>query len=113
MGLFVRDKYERSVKNQASIVEYGDFAISSQEATHEKATCRAHDWRMKSRVRLSISLLSCEKGQLVKDPRKFLFGKMLCFALLSFYLHYIYVNYPQIVRGAFSKRKTLENTLES
>ena len=47
MGLFVRDEYERLVKNQASKDESMQLATSSQEvykkATREKATCEAHD----------------------------------------------------------------------
>ena len=55
VGLCVRDKCERSMKNQASKIESVDFATSSREATHEKATFGAHDWKMKSCARLSIS----------------------------------------------------------
>ena len=71
VGLFVRDECERLVKNQVSKKESVDFATSSWEATHEKATCGAHDWKMKSRARLSISQLSREKAQPAKYPQKF------------------------------------------
>jgi len=54
------------MKNQASKVELVDFATSSWEATREKATCEAHDWKMKSYARLSILQLSREKGQPAK-----------------------------------------------
>ena len=43
VGLFVKDKCERWVKNQASKDESVEFATSSQEATREKNKCRAHD----------------------------------------------------------------------
>jgi len=66
VGLFVRDKCERSVKNQVSNDESVDFETSLQEATRKKATCGAHDWKMKSRVRLSISRVFREKGQPAK-----------------------------------------------
>ena len=89
MGLIVRNEYERLVKNQVSKVELVDFATSSREATREKDTCGAHDWKMKSRAKLSISRLSHEKGQLAKDPRKFLFGKKLCL-LYQVFTHTIY-----------------------
>ena len=55
VGLFLKDEYERSVKNQASKVESVDFTTNSREATHENVTCGAHDWKMKSCARLSIS----------------------------------------------------------
>ena len=38
VGLFVRDECERSVNNQASKYKLVQFATSSKEATHEKAT---------------------------------------------------------------------------
>ena len=47
MGLIVRDKCERSIKNQASKDEQMDFATGSLVACEKqptkKATCRAHD----------------------------------------------------------------------
>ena len=89
VGLFVRDECERLVKNQISKVESVDFATSSQEATREKATCGAYDWKTKSRARLSFSRLSHGKCQPAKDSRKSLFGKKLCFAL-PFFTHTIY-----------------------
>ena len=55
VGLMVRDECERSVKNQASKDKQVDFVTGLREATCEKATCRAHDWKMKSRARLSFS----------------------------------------------------------
>ena len=75
MGLFVRDECERSVKNQASKDESVEFVTNSQEATREKATCEAHDWKLKNHVMLSSSRVFCEKGHLVKYPRNSLFGK--------------------------------------
>jgi len=68
VGLFVRDECERSVKKKAFKVESVDYATTSWEATRENAMCGAHDWKMKSCAKLSISRLSCEKGQLGKDP---------------------------------------------
>ena len=52
VGLFVKDECERLVKNQISNDESVDFETSSREATREKATCGAHDWKMKSRAKL-------------------------------------------------------------
>ena len=75
VGLIVRDECERSVKNQASKVEQVDFATALREATHKKATCKAHDWKMNSRARLSFLQLSHWKGQPPKDLQKLLFGK--------------------------------------
>ena len=85
---------------------------SSRIATREKATCGAHDWKMKSHVRLSILRLSCEKGQPVKDMRKFMFGKKLCFVLPNLYPHYIYSHYPQIVKSAFQRENPSKYTWE-
>ena len=53
VGLFVRDECERLVKNQASKDELVEFASRSREATREKATCEAHDWKLKNHARLS------------------------------------------------------------
>ena len=57
MGLIIRDECERSVKNQASKDEQVDFVTGLREATRKKAMFRAHDWKMKSRARLSFSRL--------------------------------------------------------
>ena len=51
MSLFVRDEYERLVKNQISKDESVEFASSSQEATLEKAMCEAHEWMLKSHAK--------------------------------------------------------------
>ena len=42
----------------------------------------------------NFSQLSRGWGQLAKDSRNFLYGKQLCFALPSFYPHYIYPHHP-------------------
>ena len=67
-----------------------DFATSSREAAREKATCGAHDWKIKNCAKLSISHLSREKGQLMKDSQKILFGKQLCL-FYQFFTHTIYI----------------------
>ena len=54
VGLSVRDECEKSVKNQVLKVEQMDFVTGSREVTREKATCRVHDWKLKSCARLSI-----------------------------------------------------------
>ena len=80
VGLFVRDECERLVKNQTSKDESMQFATSLRQATHEKAMCEAHDWKLKSHVRLSSSWVFHEKDHLAKYPRNILFGKKLsCF----------------------------------
>ena len=89
VSLFERDECERSMKNQVSKDESVEFATCSREATHEKATCRAHDWKLKSHARLWISQVFCEKGQPAKHPRNCLFGKKLCCFTKSF-THTIY-----------------------
>ena len=62
--LIVRDECERLVKNQASKVEQVDFAIglrlSREKQPAKRATCRAHDWKMKSHARLDFLRLSRE-----------------------------------------------------
>ena len=55
VGLFVRDECKRLVKNQTSKCELVKVVTSSREATHEKATCEAHDWKLKNHARLSSS----------------------------------------------------------
>ena len=55
VGLFVRDECKRLVKNQTSKSELVKVVTSSREATHEKATCEAHDWKLKNHARLSSS----------------------------------------------------------
>ena len=62
MGLIKRDECERSVKNQDSKVEQVDFVtslrLSRKMQPVKKATCRAHDWKIKSHARLDFSRLS-------------------------------------------------------
>ena len=62
--LIVRDECERLVKNQASKVEQVDFAtglrLSREKQPAKRATCRAHDWKMKSQARLDFLQLSRE-----------------------------------------------------
>ena len=66
VGLYVRDECERLVKNQASNDKLVQFANSSREATHEKATCEAHDWKLKSHAKLSSLRVFCKKGHPMK-----------------------------------------------
>ena len=80
VGLLVRDECDRSVKNQASKDESVEFATSSREATYEKTTYGAHDWKLKSHTKLSTSQVFHEKGQPAKHPQNCLFGKkFICF----------------------------------
>ena len=88
MGLFVRDECERSVNNQASKYELVQFMTSSKEATCEKATCEAHEWKLKSHARLSSSRVFREKGHPAKFLRNILFGKKLSF-FTKFFTHTI------------------------
>ena len=111
VGLSVKDECERLMKNRASKVESMDFATGLWVAIREKTMC-AHDWKMKSCARLSFLWLSREKGQPLKNPQKFLFGKMLCFALPFFYPYYIYPHYSRIVRSAFQRENTKKYTWE-
>ena len=88
VGLYVRDECERSVKNQASKDESVQFATSSREATCEKVTCEAHDWKLKSYARLLSLRVFREKGYPVKYQGNILFGKKLsCFT--KFFTHTI------------------------
>ena len=52
VGLIVKDEYKRSVKNQASKVDQVDFAtgsrLSRKKQPAKRATCKAHDYKMKS-----------------------------------------------------------------
>ena len=102
VGLIVRDECERSVKNQVSKVELVDFVTSSREVTCEKATCGAHDWKMKSCARLSISQLSCKKGQ---PAKVFVWQKVVfCFtkSLPTLYIPSLPIN----CKECFSERKS-------
>ena len=60
----------------------------SREATRKKATCEAHDWKLKSHTRLSILRLFRKKGHLAKYPRNILFGKKLSY-FTKFFTHTI------------------------
>ena len=75
VGLYVRDECERSVKNQASKDESVQFATSSREATCEKVTCEAHDWKLKSYARLLSLRVFHKKGHPARYLRNSLFGK--------------------------------------
>ena len=101
VGLFVRDECERSMKNQASKNESMQFASSSQEATWEKATCEAHNWKLKSHARLSSSRVFHEKGHPAKHS---VWQKVKLFYQIL-YPHYKYPHYPQIVRSVFQRKK--------
>ena len=89
VGSFVRDECVRSIKNQASKDEIMEFTTSSREETWEKATCGAHDWKLKSHARLWISRVFREKGQPTKHLRNYQFGKKLC-CFTKFFTHTIY-----------------------
>ena len=110
--LFVRDECERLVKNQASKVESMDFVTSSWEATHEKATCRAHDKKLKGHARWLVSWVSCDMGQLAKYLRNILFSKKLCLLYQILYPHYIYSHYQRIVRSVFKRENPRKYTWE-
>ena len=86
VGLIVRDEGERSMKNQASKVESVDFATSSREATREKATCEAHDWKMKSYARLSILATVSREG----PTRESFYLAKSCILLYQVFIHIIY-----------------------
>ena len=61
---------------------------SSREATHEKATCEAHDWKLKNHARLSSSWVFRETGHPAKHLQNFFFGKKLCY-FTKFFTHTI------------------------
>ena len=88
MGLFVSDECERLMKNQASKDESVQFATSLREATSEKSTCEAHDWKLKSHARLSSLWVFRKKSHLAKYPRNILFGKKLSY-FTKFFTHII------------------------
>ena len=112
VGFFVRDECERLVKNQVSKDELVDFASSSQEVTHEKATCRAYDWKLMSHARLSDLRVFRKKGQLAKYLRNFLFGKKLC-CFTKFFTHTINTLITHELYGVHFREKTQANTLAS
>ena len=74
------------MKNQASKDESVQFATSLWEATHEKATCEAHDGKLKSHARLSSSQVFREN--LAKYLWNILFGKKLS-SFTKFFTHTI------------------------
>ena len=88
MGSFVRDEYERLVKNQVSKDESVQFATSLQEATCKKATCEAHDWKLKSHIRLLSSRVFRKEGHPMKYSQNILFGKKLSY-FTKFFTHTI------------------------
>ena len=112
VGLIVRDECERSVKNQASKDEQVDFTTGSWVA-HEKQpvkeSCVEH---MTGRWRVipGCYFRDCFMGK--ANQRKYLFGKKLCFALPSLYLHYIYPHYSQSVKSVFQRENPRKYTWE-
>ena len=50
---FVRDECERLVKNQASKMSQCSSRLAREKSNSRKATCEAHDWKLKSHARLS------------------------------------------------------------
>ena len=112
VGFFVRVECERLVKNQVSKDELVDFASISQEVTHEKATCKAYDWKLMSHARLSDLQVFHKKGQLAKYLRNFLFGKKLC-CFTKFFTHTINTLITHELYGVHFREKTQANTLAS
>ena len=70
--------------NQCSLqLAYERFA---RRVTREKATCEAHDWKLKSRTRQSSLPVSHEKGHLMTYSQNILFDKKIkCFTKFFIY----------------------------
>ena len=77
------------------------FATSSREVTRKKATCEAHDWKLKSHARLLSSRVFRKKGYPMKYPRKSLFDQKDKVLYQILYPHHKFSHYPRIVRNTF------------
>ena len=87
--------------------------MSREKLTRKRATCRAHEWKMKSHASLEVFASVSWERPSCKVLAKLCIWKNVMFALPSFYTHYIYPHYSQKILGVIFREKTLENTLES
>ena len=110
VGLFVRDEYERLVKNKFQKMNQRNSWLACEKQP-VKRPCVEHDWKLKSHARLWISWVFREKGQPTKYPWNCLFGKKLCCFTISF-THTIYPHYPWIVRSAIQRVNPSKYTWE-
>ena len=110
-GLIVRDECERLVKNQVSKEESVKFATSLREATCKKATYEAHDWKLRSHIRLLSSRVFRKEGHPTKYSQNILFGKKSSY-FTKFFTHTIYTLITHKLWEVLFREKTLENTLE-
>ena len=67
---------------------------------------------MTGRWKVKLGWIFCNCLVSKANPRNFLFGKKLCFALPSLYPYYIYSHYPQIVMSAFRRENPKKYTWE-
>ena len=115
VGLFVRDEYERSVKNQASKVTSVDFATGSRVACEKQPAQRPRVKHMTRTLRVvpGCHFRDCltRRANLRRTCESLCLTKS-CVSLPSLYPHYIYPHYPQIVKSAFQKENPRKYTRE-
>ena len=104
----VRDRWKLKLQRMNKWISRLAFDYLARSLLTKRATCRAHDWKMKSRP--GYIFCGCLVGKV--NPWNFLFGKKLYFALPCLYPHYIYLHYPQIVRNAFQREIPRKYTWE-
>ena len=87
--------------------------VSRKKPTRERATCRAHDWKMKSHASLEVFVsVSRERPSHEILAKLSVWQKvMFCFTK-SLPILYIYPHYPQIIRSAFQRENLRKYTWE-
>ena len=84
--------------------------VSREKPIRERATSRAHDWKVKSHANLEVFASVLRVRLTYEVLAKHSIWKKVVFALLSLYPHYIYLNYPQIIRSSFQRENPKKYT---
>ena len=115
VGLFVKDEYERSVKNQVSKDESVEFVTSSRVSHEKQPTKRpcvkymTRSWR----VIPSCQVRECfARMAILRSTHKTLCWQKFYLLYQILYPHYIYPLYPQIIRSAFQRENHSKYTWE-
>ena len=77
--------------------------VSREKPIRERATYRAHNWKMKSHASLEVFASVLQERPSRKVLTKLYVWQNIMFTLPNLYLHYIYHHYPQIVMSVFQR----------
>ena len=115
VGLFVRDKCERSVKNQDSKMNQCNLRLASAKLARSNLQKKPHVEHMIGSWRVTLGCQVCKcfarRAILWNTRETFCLTKIkLLYQIL--YPHYKYPHYPWIVRSAFQRKNPRKCTWE-